>query len=181
MKYVDSPSLCSTRFTDISAYWDHGPAALPRLLSNVSSTLARATGLRNEEPLKITSCMESPRRAEARDSPKTQRTASMMFDLPQPFGPTTPTSLPGTLIDVGSTNDLNPESFRCVRRTSVCVFIKRKPAGAGTGTGAANVGAYNSIFAAASGTPCQASRTRLWSASPIPIRDGTTSFTCRFR
>src|SRR3990172_3172070 len=105
MKYVDSPSLCSPRFTEISAYWDHCPAALPRLLSKVSSTLARATGLRSEEPLKITSCIESPRRSAALDSPRTQRTASMMFDLPQPFGPTTPTSSPGALIDVGATND----------------------------------------------------------------------------
>jgi hypothetical protein len=102
--------------TEISAYCDHWPAALPRLLSNTSSTLARATGPRCAEPLKITSCIDSPRRALARVSPSTQRTASMMFDFPQPFGPTTPTSWLGTSMVVGSTNDLNPASLRCVRR-----------------------------------------------------------------
>jgi hypothetical protein len=35
----------------------------------------------------------------------------MTFDLPQPFGPTTPTSWPGIWIEVGSTKDLNPDSF----------------------------------------------------------------------
>src|SRR5688572_28145160 len=64
----------------------------------------------------MTSCIESPRSAEARVSPSTQRTASITFDLPQPFGPTTPTSWPGTWIAVGSTKDLKPESFICVRR-----------------------------------------------------------------
>src|SRR2546426_1966037 len=62
MKYEDSPSRWSTLFTEISAYWDHCPAALPRLLSKNNSTLARATGFRSDEPLKITSCIESPRR-----------------------------------------------------------------------------------------------------------------------
>src|SRR5467141_594043 len=117
MKYEDSPSRCRTRFTEISAYWDHWPAALPRLLSKNNSTLARATGFRSEEPLKITSCIESPRRAEARDSPRTHRTASMIFDFPHPFGPTTPTSRPGTLTVAGSTKDLNPASLICVSRT----------------------------------------------------------------
>src|SRR5258706_6274706 len=117
MKYEDSPSRCSTRLTEISAYWDHWPAALARLLSKNSSTLARATGLRSDEPLKITSCIESPRSAAARDSPRTQRTASMMFDLPQPFGPTTPTSCPGTFTVVGSTKDLKPASLIWVSRT----------------------------------------------------------------
>src|SRR5712691_2653440 len=117
MKYEDSPSRWSTLFTEISAYWDHCPAALPRLLSKNSSTLARATGLRSDEPLKITSCIESPRSAEARDSPRTQRTASMMFDLPHPFGPTTPTRCPGTLTTLGSTKDLKPASLIWVSRT----------------------------------------------------------------
>jgi hypothetical protein len=35
----------------------------------------------------------------------------VMFDLPQPFGPTTPTRLLGIWIVVGSTNDLNPASL----------------------------------------------------------------------
>ena len=69
----------------------------PSLLSNTSSTLARPAGLRLAEPLKITSCIDSPRSSAALLSPSTQRTASMMFDLPQPFGPTTPTSAAGNI------------------------------------------------------------------------------------
>jgi DnaK suppressor protein len=40
----------------------------------------------------------------------------MMFDLPQPLGPTTPTRLLGKLIEVGSTKDLKPASLILVRR-----------------------------------------------------------------
>src|SRR4051812_16745188 len=88
----------------------------PSELSNTSSTEARPTGLRSEEPLKITSCMCSPRSCLAEDSPRTQRTASITFDLPQPLGPTTPTSCPGTAMEVGSTKDLKPESLTEVSR-----------------------------------------------------------------
>ena len=80
-------------------------------LSNSSSTLARLAALRWVVPLKITSCMDSPRNSLARLSPKTQRTASMMLDLPQPLGPTTPTSCPGNCRCVGSAKDLKPESL----------------------------------------------------------------------
>jgi hypothetical protein len=41
----------------------------------------------------------------------------MMFDLPHPFGPTTPTSCPGTWKLVGSTKDLNPDNLMEDRRT----------------------------------------------------------------
>ncbi len=41
----------------------------------------------------------------------------MTLDLPQPFGPTMPTSCPGVPIAVGSTNDLKPASLIWVRRT----------------------------------------------------------------
>src|SRR5688500_8758446 len=108
---------------EISAYCDHWPAALPRLLSKISSTLARLTGLRSPEPLKSTSCIVSPRRWRADVSPSTQRTASMTLDLPQPLGPTTPTSWPGTGIRVGSTNDLKPARLICVRRNFFCCKV----------------------------------------------------------
>jgi hypothetical protein len=49
MKYEDSPSRCRTRFTEISAYWDHGPAASTEAVVEGGSTLARATGLRELE------------------------------------------------------------------------------------------------------------------------------------
>ncbi len=77
----------------------------------MSSTLARPDGFRKPEPLKITSCIDSPRNSLARDSPSTQRTASMMFDLPQPFGPTTPINWPGNSKWVGSTKDLKPDNL----------------------------------------------------------------------
>src|SRR6476619_8580497 len=91
----------------------------PWLLSKNSSTDARPMALRSPAPLKMTSCIDSPRSADAFDSPSTQRTASMTLDLPQPLGPTIPTSWPGVAIDVGSTNDLKPESLICVRRKGI--------------------------------------------------------------
>jgi len=60
-------------------------------LSKMSSMVAVPTGLRPVEPLKMTSAMDSPRKVFADISPMTQRTASITLDLPQPFGPTTPT------------------------------------------------------------------------------------------
>jgi hypothetical protein len=43
----------------------------------------------------------------------------MMFDLPQPLGPTTPTNWPGNIKVVGSANDLKPEILMEVKRTDV--------------------------------------------------------------
>ena len=80
-------------------------------LLKTSSTLARDAGLRVPEPLKMTSIIDSPRSSLALLSPSTQRTASMMLDLPQPLGPTTPTRWPGSWKLVGSAKDLNPESL----------------------------------------------------------------------
>src|SRR5205085_12078514 len=44
------------------------------------------------------------------------RTASITLDLPQPLGPTMPTSCPGVPMEVGSTNDLKPASLMWLRR-----------------------------------------------------------------
>ena len=110
------PSRVSTRLTAISANWFHCPPARASSLLKTSSTLARPAGLRKPEPLKITSCIDSPRSSLALLSPSTQRTASMMLDLPQPFGPTTPTSWPGSWKCVGSAKDLKPESLIEFRR-----------------------------------------------------------------
>ena len=74
------------------------------------------TGLREVEPLKITSAIESPRKFFAELSPMTQRTASMTLDLPQPLGPTMPVKLLGKSIVVGSTNDLNPDNLILLKR-----------------------------------------------------------------
>src|SRR5690606_6952826 len=87
------------------------PNKVPSLLSKTSSIDAWPTGLRPLEPLKITSVMFSPRKFLAEDSPITQRTASIILDLPQPLGPTTAHKLLGKLTVVGSTNDLKPASL----------------------------------------------------------------------
>src|SRR5690554_5930638 len=88
----------------------------PELLSNTSSTLACETGLRDCEPLKITSVIASPRRFFAELSPSTQRTASMTFDFPQPLGPTIQVICSGKATLVGSTKDLKPASLMCFNR-----------------------------------------------------------------
>ena len=77
---------------------------------------ACAVGLRELEPLKITSVIDSPRNCLAEDSPMTHRTASITFDLPQPFGPTIAVRLPGKETVVGSTKDLKPASLMHFRR-----------------------------------------------------------------
>src|SRR5215510_11786670 len=69
-------------------------------------------------PEKITSSMSAARNDLCEVSPITQRSASTRFDLPQPFGPTTPVR-PGSIRkSVGSTKDLKPS-----RRSRVS-FIK---------------------------------------------------------
>ncbi len=59
----------------------------PSSLLKVTVTSAMPTGLRLVVPLKMTSSMRSPRSVLADCSPRTQRTASTTFDLPQPLGP----------------------------------------------------------------------------------------------
>src|SRR5207253_3029348 len=102
---------------EISAYAAYSPTSVLSELSKTSSMLAWLTGLRLVEPLKMTSVIDSPRRFFAELSPITQRTASMMFDLPQPLGPTTAAMLLGKFTVVGSTKDLNPASLMHLSRT----------------------------------------------------------------
>src|SRR6266850_1228080 len=82
-------------------------ARLSELLST-SPTSALLREGRRPEPEKITSSMPEARMFLKELSPITQRRASTRFDLPQPFGPTTPVN-PGSITkSVGSTKDLNP-------------------------------------------------------------------------
>ena len=60
------------------------------LLSKNNSTEAFETGFLEEDPLNTTSVIESLLKFFAELSPKTHRTASITFDLPQPLGPTIP-------------------------------------------------------------------------------------------
>ena len=48
-----------------------------------------------------------------------QRSASSRFDLPQPFGPTTPVNPVSIRISVGSTKDLKPKR----RRRLIFTFV----------------------------------------------------------
>ncbi len=114
--YMLVPSRETLRLMEISAKLAYSPLMRLSLLSKISSMLACPTGLRLPDPLKITSVMFSPRRFFAELSPITQRTASMMLDLPQPLGPTTAARLLGKLTVVGSTNDLKPASLILFKR-----------------------------------------------------------------
>ena len=105
-----------TRRVDISLYLANSPTIFFSELSKKSSMEALLTGLRDEDPLKITSDIDSPLRYFADDSPRTHLTASITFDLPQPFGPTIPTRFDGKVSVVGSTNVLKPESLILLRR-----------------------------------------------------------------
>src|SRR6478736_9692956 len=115
-EYELTPSRLTVRLTEISLNAAYSPVIVWSLLSKINSTVACDTGLRALLPEKITSVSESPRKRLAELSPMTQRTASMMFDLPQPFGPTTPVMLPERWRVVGSTNDLKPDSLIVERR-----------------------------------------------------------------
>src|SRR5450755_4851479 len=115
-KYCDWPSRLAMRLTEISLYLANSPTTRPSELSKINSTVAVPTGLRPVDPEKMTSLSASPRRRLAALSPITQRIASMILDLPQPFGPTTPVMLVGRCSTVGSTKDLNPDSLIVVSR-----------------------------------------------------------------
>ena len=102
------------------ASWSLKAAGAER--SELSTSIATSALLRAGrllEPEKITSSMEEARMDLSEDSPITQRSASTRFDLPQPFGPTTPVS-PGSIRkSVGSTNDLKP-----IRRSRVSFMLQ---------------------------------------------------------
>ena len=132
---MDWPSRLTERFTEISLKRANSPPILPSLLSKISSTVAWLTGLRVEEPEKMTSVSASPRRREAELSPITQRMASMMLDLPQPFGPTMPVMFVGRWKTVGSTKDLKPDSLMVERRMDVVFGLRSRRDGTGSAAG----------------------------------------------
>src|SRR5215468_8321260 len=77
-------------------------------LSIAMATSALLRAGRVFEPEKITSSIDAARMDLCEDSPITQRNASTRFDLPHPFGPTTPVR-PGSIRkSAGSTKDLKP-------------------------------------------------------------------------
>ena len=112
------PSLVIDLLIEISLNDAYSPPIFPIELSNNNSTVHCPEAFLLSEPLKITSTIESPLRFFAESSPKTHLTASITLDLPQPFGPTTPTKFVGKVIFVESTKLLKPESFMCLS----CIF-----------------------------------------------------------
>ena len=78
------------------------------VLSITSVTCAKPIWLRFSVPPKITSSIFAPRSWRLFCSPMTQRMASEMFDLPEPFGPTMAVISSPKLRTVLSGKDLNP-------------------------------------------------------------------------
>src|SRR5215475_8798455 len=83
----------------------------------VSVTSARPSGGRDEVPAKTTSSILPPRRLLTPCSPMTQENASTMFDLPDPFGPTTHVMPGSNRRVVAEAKDLNPRRVRVFRYT----------------------------------------------------------------
>jgi hypothetical protein len=80
----------------------------PSALSITTSTSAAPDPLTPCPPAKITSFMSWPRTASGDCSPSAHSTASVMFDLPDPFGPTiTETPVPNSSL-VRCGKDLKP-------------------------------------------------------------------------
>src|SRR2546425_12873291 len=91
---------------------------VPSELSSTISASAELRGCTPWPPPKITSCIDCPRTARGDCSPMAHSTASVTFDLPEPFGPTT-TLTPGPKSSrVRSGKDLKPFSVSDFRSTS---------------------------------------------------------------
>src|SRR5579863_7115598 len=84
----------------------------PSVLSMVRVTSARPSGGREAVPAKTTSSILPPRRLLAPCAPITQANASPMFDLPDPFGPTTQVIPGSNRSEVAEAKDLNPRRVR---------------------------------------------------------------------
>src|SRR5258708_24199976 len=84
----------------------------------VSVTSARPSAARPEVPAETTSSILPPRSGLAACWPMTHESASTMFDLPDPLGPTTHV-IPGSKRSVvAEAKDLNPRSVRVFRYTA---------------------------------------------------------------
>jgi hypothetical protein len=84
-------------------------------------TSVKFTGRRPGGALKDTVSILPPRSRRADCSPRTQRTASETFDLPQPFGPTIAVTPDSKVSVTVSAKDLNPDS------SSLVSFMPRGP------------------------------------------------------
>src|SRR3954453_7474953 len=111
---MPSPDRSSRRAIEIS---ENSHCSRPSALSSTTSTCAASRPLTPWAPANTTSCMVCPRTASGLCSPTAHSTASVMFDLPLPLGPTI-TLIPGPKSSrTRSGNDLNPLrviDFRCM-------------------------------------------------------------------
>src|SRR6056297_2013110 len=85
IRYSLSPDRYSRRVMVSSLY---SVGRMPLLLTNVRDTSARPSAFFLAVPLKITLLIELERKRVGRCSPRTQRRASTILDLPHPLGPT---------------------------------------------------------------------------------------------
>src|SRR5881227_3191750 len=106
-RYSLCPERDSRRVTRTSL---EAIGSVPSELSNTRETSATFTGRRPVEPWKMTSSILPPRNRRGDCSPSTQRTASEMFDLPHPFGPTMAVTPVSNGNSTAPANDLNPAS-----------------------------------------------------------------------
>src|SRR5258705_12459873 len=123
--YSDSPVRNSVR---VIVYSENSIGSSRDVLSIVSDTSARPSAGRSEVPAKMTSSILPPRNARAPWAPSTHATESTMFDLPDPFGPTTTHTPCSKSSVVLSAKDLKPFSVSDRRNTG-----PPSPAGDGRG------------------------------------------------
>ena len=123
-RYSPSPLRSIRREIEIS---ENSLAARPSELSITTSTSAKRRGDWPLPPAKITSRIWCPRTAEGLCSPSAQSTASVMFDLPEPFGPTI-TLTPGENVSrVRSGKDLKPFRLMAFRYISLARVAGSEP------------------------------------------------------
>src|SRR3990172_9204818 len=98
----------------------------PSELSSVRVTSAFSAFCRREEPAKMASSVLRARRTRPDCSPSTQRKASAMFDLPEPFGPTMAVIPSANSKRVREAKVLYPCSSRDLRRSGIeSYFVER--------------------------------------------------------
>src|SRR5436190_3020700 len=132
--YSDSPVRNSVRVIVTS---ENSIGSNRDVLSIVSDTSARPSAGRSEVPAKMTSSILPPRSARAPCAPSTHATESTMFDLPEPFGPTTTHTPCSKSSVVLSAKDLKPFSVSDRRNTG-----PPSPAGDGRGDERRTCGRY---------------------------------------
>ena len=114
ISYSEVPSLNNRLVIVISARLS---GMISSSLANVSETSALGSGGRVAVPAKTTSSILSVRSDVVAWVPMTHASASRMFDLPDPLGPTTTLTPDENSSRVRSANDLNPLSVRCLSFT----------------------------------------------------------------